>query len=457
MLQSLTVIGTRSLSKTLCEVTRGVMKNSKATAILACLMVMGVVGSGIGALAQGNGRGGNGHGGEKAPHGNGRGLEHQGRERQAQPQIQQYVVQQNRGNDRRAEMRPRMQQIQQQRQPQVQPLQQSRGNHRRAEMQQRMQQIQQQRQVQAQPWEQQYRGSDRRTERLQRMPEFRQQRELQVQQRTERPERYGNGRYAGRWKQQDWRDSPEVRRGGRDLRPQIIPEPKAKDWFRRAEGNGYRERQPTAGFYQRQYGAVRPRNYGQLRREQVHQRNTERWRERHQYLNSWSGTRAFPGGGIYARNLFDYEIYLNMYPQRHSSNDNYSQQSVQRYYTNRGDGYYGAEYAEPSYGDSDYSRPKAEDIFRSVIFAVLNGGFGDQGQEYQVSNSTPFYDPYSSAYLEYQGRGYPPKYSYATDPAYYDPYFHEDPQYSEVLPMQYFVGNEPGSGSSSRCSLICSQ
>jgi hypothetical protein len=449
------------------------MRKFKASPILACLIAIGIAAAGTDAMGQGKGRGGNGGG--KVHHGNGGGPGNQGRERQVQRQSQQYVIQQNGGNDRRAEMQQRMQQIQQQRQQRVQQWQRNQGDDRRAEMQQRMQQIQQQRQqqiqqwqqsrgndrraeirrsqqiqqqrqAQAQQWGQQYRGADRRAEMMQRMRKLRQQRELQMQQRIEPVQRYEHGRNAGRWSQRDRGNSRGSRERDRDLGPQIIPQPKAKDWLRRAERSGRRERLATAGFYPRQYGAVWPRNYGQLRREQVHQRNAERWRERDQYRNSLSGTRVFERGGSYAPSLSENEVYPNTYSRGYFYNDNYLQQSRQRYYTDRVDGYYGGDYAEPYYADSDYSRPRAEDIFRSVIFAVLNGGFTNQGQDYYDSSSTPYYEPYSSAYLGYEGSGYAPAYSYATDPAYYDPYFYEDPQYSEVLPMQYFLGDEPGSG-----------
>ena len=84
-----------------------------------------------------------------------------------------------------------------------------------------------------------------------------------------------------------------------------------------------------------------------------------------------------------------------------------------------------------------------------MIFAVFSGGNSLYIEDpyYGSDHTTEYYWATAPSYGSYDSGGhYPAGYSFTTDPYYYDPYFYEDPYYAEVLPIQYFVGDQPGGG-----------
>ena len=451
------------------------MREFGTSKVFAGLLAIGIAVFGTDVIGQGKGNGGRGKHGKPVERGS-RAGEHPGRSIQHQV-TQQQAVQPNRGTDRRAEMRQRMQQIQQQRQQQAQQWgQQNRGIERRAQIQQPMRQIQQQR-VQA-PQAQQNRGYDRRAQMQQRMQQIQLQRQqqaaqwaqqnrgsdrrAQMQQRLERVQHHRQQYGAHR----DWRGWGNERRSsfrdGQNIQPQIVPQPKAKDWFTqmanrrdwsedrfrggRRGRNLYSDRQSVAS------NDSWPKNYGQMRRAEVHARNAERraWRNR----DSWS-----PNAGVYwqpetysrtyrPRTFYDSYVYGSTYREPYSYSGRYSVDRNYPYYAERSNSYYNNVYEEPYYDYGKYDRPSAADIFRHVIFAVLGGG--TSALQYD-----PYYDSgygsdslaYAPSYVRYKsGNYYPVDYAYTKDPSYYDPYFYQDPHYAEVLPIQYFVADQPGGG-----------
>ncbi len=480
------------------------MRAFRLSRIFTVLLALLFVAAGTELLAQGKGRGNDGQRGrgQSVERGNrgggdqGRGRAVQHVQRQPQQQAQQQVIQQNRGGDRRIQMQQRMQQIQRQRQQQAQQrvIPQNRGGDRRILMQQRMQQIQQQRQQQAQqrviPHN---RDGDRRIQMQQRMQQIQQQRQQQAQQRVIQQNRGGDRRIQMQQRMQQiqqqrqqqaqqrvWQNRGNDRRvqtqqgsvaslAGRrgsgvdrrawnrnrqgSVQPQIIPQQKARSWSpqaaygwqdqRRGRGDRGRDRSILVRRQPPVFSGAWPQNYGQQRRAEVFQRNADRraWRDR----TSWGYSGSSP--------IWQQQTYTPVYRPR-TFFDSYVSRSTYaspdyRYNGGSSYSYYDSGYSNPYYADDYDDRPSAADIFRNVIFAVLGGGvpvnagYADYGSDYVPDH----YDTYSPRYAGYDGEGsYPAGYSYATDPYYYDPYFYEDPQYAEVLPIQYFVADQPGSG-----------
>ena len=480
------------------------MREFGTSKVFAGLLAIGIAVFGTDVVGQGKGNGGRGKHGKPVERGS-RAGEHPGRSIQHQV-TQQQAVQPNRGTDRRAEMRQRMQQIQQQRQQQAQQWgHQNRGidrrarmqqtqqqrqqqaqqwakqypsNLRRAQTQQRMQQIPQQRIQQAPQWAQQHRGSDRRAQMRRRMQQIQLQhqqqapqwvrqkggneRRAQIQQRLEQiqqqrqqyaSERYLRGRGNGR------RSSIGDRQ---NFQSQIVPQPKANDRFTQMANrrdwseDRFRGGRRGRNLYSNQqlvaFNDSWPKNDRQMRRAEVHARNAERraWRNR----DSWSSN-----AGVYwqlqtysrtyrPRTFYDSYVYGSTYQEPYSYSGRYSVDRNYPYYAERSNSYYSNVYEEPYYDYGEYDRPSAVDIFRQVIFAVLGGG--TPALQYE-----PYYDSgygsdnlsYARSYMSYKsGNYYPVDYAYTKDPSYYDPYFYQDPHYAEVLPIQYFVADQPGGG-----------
>ena len=420
-----------------------------------------------------------------------RGIDRRNEMQQRIQQIQQQRVQQaqrqrvpqNPRIDPRAQLRERMQRVQQQRMQQIQQqrmqqaqqrrLPANRGVDRRAQVQERIQQIQQQRMQQAQQRRvPQNRGIDRRAQmnermqliqqrRIQRMqrhaekPELRNDHTAEVRQRMEHGQRQGVSSWRGRGRGE--RSGP-ARERSNAIQPQIIPLQKVRNWYpqnayRSADARGGRTGGVRSMFAQGRspvFTGEWPRNYGQQRRAEVHQRNAERRAWRNRGSLAYSSPNRFWRESTYAptfRPRTFYESYLYERPYRSA---NFYQEYDTGYSTKiYGDDSFDVGYSEPNYVYEEYDRPGTADIFRSVIFAVLGGGMGSSNDD-AYYNSAYSQDPYWStmpSYVSYnRGGHYPAGYSYATDPYYYDPYFYDDPHYAEVLPIQYFASDQPGGG-----------
>ena len=385
-------------------------------------------------------------------------------------QVQQQRMQQNPVVDRRAQMQQRMHQIQQQR---IQQVQRVPANDRRAVMWQRMQQSRQQR-IQQTP------AVDRRALMQQRMQQIRQQRVQRVQQPVP-----ANDRRAVIWQRmQQNRQQVEQNRAGdrmarREMReverrqrgsawagqrtwsdrsrnigqPQIVPQQKLRDWYPQiGQTSRNYERGLDGNFaHQRRFrflSEVWPQSFGPQQRGEARHRGAERraWRERTAWsystpVFSWQQptyTRTYR-----PRTFFDSYLFAN----RPRAAEMY--RGWDGYYSGNWNNYYRGNYGQPYY-DYEYDRASVGEIFRSVIFAVLSGGASSVVDDQYYYDSGYVEDHYWSTPPSYtlydSGAYYPAGYSYATDPFYYDPYFYEDPYYAEVLPIQYFVGDQPGGG-----------
>lgn len=267
--------------------------------------------------------------------------------------------------------------------------------------------------------------------------------------------------------------------------PRVIPQQKSITWFpqgaqsqrarrddrsdrrddrseRRGDRSSRRDRQHRNVHVQRQavpWAGVWPRNYGQQRRAEVHQRNADR---RNQRDDRRSRTVA------YVTPLqFWQQTYVPRFIDRGYNDPDrqgYSRPSVNYPYPYEQYGYnqnvpqytYGQRYSPVVYsqGYYNYNEPRLSgaDFLRNLIFAVLGGNSQNYGAGYSPQ--------YSAGYAPdaYFGSSYSPQYAgYNASPYYsggstYDPYYdngysnYDDGYYAEALPVQYFANSGPGTG-----------
>lgn len=451
------------------------MRQIKFSSVFAFLLAIFIATAGSDLFAQGKGKG-RGNGGERGAgqrpeRGGDRGRGRSDQRQEVRQQQSRQVIQ-DRGNDRRVQM-------QQQRQRQMRQATQNRGNDRRVQMQQRQQMRQamqnrgNDRRVQMQQRQQQARqviqnrGNDRRIQ----MQQQRQMQQAQRQQARQQVERRGIDRRAGRNQ-----NTPQIipQRKIRNMFPQIAAAnraPRGSERSNRRESPGrgvQRQAPPFTGNW--------PDNFGQQRRAYVQNRNAER-REARSYRNQWSdrdfsrrdgrrvrldrGSQQFWSPGVMWQQAYTQTYVPNYRPRTFYESYVYPQAQAYPYSYPRtyNNGYvystpnaryrsYDSVYPGPYYAYDDYDRPSGTDILRSVIFAVLGGGMPIQDEyAYSVGGYEPIYGGgYSPAYAGYGDTGYYPATYASTDLSYYDPYFHEDPYYAKVLPIQHFVSDAPGGG-----------